>query len=109
MMLPENPIGEPDAGNPPVRFDEGAVETGLAPRHRSTLRRAWWWMRHPEDLPSGVEYRPPTESFARGDAVHLRIETVDAAPVVASRAPYAAALLAAVGIALALALWLGWL
>lgn len=72
-------------------------------------RRAWWWMRHPEDLPSGVEYRPPTESFARGDAVHLRIETVDAAPVVASRAPYAAALLAAVGIALALALWLGWL
>ena len=25
-------VGEPDAGNPPVRFDEGAVETGVSAR-----------------------------------------------------------------------------
>ncbi len=26
--LPVKPVGEPDAGNPPVRFDEREVETG---------------------------------------------------------------------------------
>ena len=26
----EKAVGEPDAGNPPVRFDEGAVETGVS-------------------------------------------------------------------------------
>jgi hypothetical protein len=25
--VPSNPVGEPDAGNPPVRFDEREVET----------------------------------------------------------------------------------
>ena len=31
-------IGEPDAGNPHVRFDEGVQETdGIAPRLRPTL------------------------------------------------------------------------
>ena len=30
-MLEVNPVGEPDAGNPHVRFDERAGETG---RHR---------------------------------------------------------------------------
>jgi len=32
-------IGEPDAGNPPVRFDEGMQETGgNVPRLRPTLQ-----------------------------------------------------------------------
>ena len=28
----EKAVGEPDAGNPPVRFDEGAVEAGVSTR-----------------------------------------------------------------------------
>ena len=35
--LPSNPVGEPDAGNPHVRFDEREVETGLAKRHRKLV------------------------------------------------------------------------
>jgi len=39
-MLPENVVGEPDAGNPHVRFDEGVQETcRKATRLCSTLRR----------------------------------------------------------------------
>lgn len=72
-------------------------------------RRAWYWKRHPESVPAGVEYRPPVESFARGDAVHARIETQDATPVAVSRAPYAAALLVALALGLGLAVLLGWL
>src|ERR1019366_4243766 len=34
-----NPVGEPDAGNPPVRFDEREVETGLAKRHRKLVTK----------------------------------------------------------------------
>ena len=34
-----NTVGEPYAGNPPVRFDEGVVENerGLGPRHAPPL------------------------------------------------------------------------
>ncbi len=72
-------------------------------------RRAWWWKRHPEQVPTGVEYRPPAEAFARGDQVHARIETAHATPVEASRGPYAVALLVALAIGLGLAYVLGWL
>ena len=34
-----NPVGEPDAGNLPVRFDEREVETGLAKRHGKLVTR----------------------------------------------------------------------
>jgi len=38
-MLPENVVGEPDAGNPHVRFDEGVQETcRKATRLCSTLQ-----------------------------------------------------------------------
>ncbi|MDE1820915.1 MAG: hypothetical protein KGJ23_05040 [Euryarchaeota archaeon] len=72
-------------------------------------RRAWYWKRHPEDVPEGAEYRPPVEAFYRGEEVHARIETVDAMPVKASRAPYAAALLVALALGAGLAYVLGWL
>ena len=32
-------VREPDAGNPPVRFDEGDVETGLRQGYLGTVRR----------------------------------------------------------------------
>ena len=72
-------------------------------------RRAWWWKRHPEALPRGVQYQPPTAAFDRGVQVHAQMEAAHVAPQVASRAGYVAALLFALGVALALALWLGWL
>ena len=72
-------------------------------------RRAWWWKRHPESLPAGAHYSPPEAAYARGLQVHAQLEAAHVAPQVASRAGYAAALLFALGVALALALWLGWL
>jgi hypothetical protein len=39
MSLAVNPVGEPDAGNPHVRFDERGWETGRRPsRYRAYPR-----------------------------------------------------------------------
>jgi len=68
-MLPENVVGEPDAGNPHVRFDEGVQETcRKATRLCSTLRGSgggnwglWSRPRSPAE-PEAIHYLRPIDS-----------------------------------------------
>jgi hypothetical protein len=49
-------IGEPGAGNPPVRFDEGMQETGgnLPLRHPTLRRRGAASLSHPSNVETGL-------------------------------------------------------
>jgi len=41
VSLAVNPVGEPDAGNPHVRFDERGRETGRRPRRNRAQPRLY--------------------------------------------------------------------
>lgn len=71
-------------------------------------RRAWFWRRHPEELPRGWSAPERTEANLYGEAFHARMESEHAAPHHARRTPYVVVLLLALGALAALTFWLGW-